>query len=164
MDWRLRVGVAACNVGQFEVARRLWADEPTYASLAKRLRSLDSPTHEASTLQSIATAHPTLSTNDEGESGVSLYLDGDTVTPVDLDQQTLVRTMQALAPDPLEASTLTWLEDLSAPDDVSADRIRLLLIDAIFAPDRRRVAIDRLNRIAARERRKDRDIAGLFDE
>lgn len=164
MEWRLRVGVAACNVGQFEVARRLWVDESSYASLAERLQTLESPAHEASTMQSIATENPALSAHAGGESDASLCLDGDTVTPVDLDQQMLVRTIHALAPDPLEASTLTWLDEVHAPDDVPADRIRLLLIDAIFAPDRRRVAIDRLNRIAARDRRKDRDIAGLFDE
>lgn len=63
-------------------------------------------------------------------------------------------------PDAIDR-VVAWIRD--ADGTVEADRLRLLVEDYLFRPADRPVVIDRLEQLVARDRRRDRDVTGLFD-
>lgn len=93
--------------------------------------------------------------------------DGRPLRPGDLDLKALVAGVSHLAGarGDLEAITVERVADLvvEAEGSSRADRLRLLLEDYLLRPSERPVVVERLRQVAERDRRRDRDVDGLFE-
>lgn len=144
----IRVVAALLNEGETATASRIW--QATAAPFDVLAWSSDT---SASTRR---VAGYDIAQDGTGKDA-TVTIDGEVMTPNDLTLDELVAAGSILAD--IELAGLV----AAADDEVSRTRLRLLLEDALFESANRAVALDRLSRLAARERRRRDDVAGLFD-